>query len=80
MKNNKIIIKKYTKTAKIRKPSKSGQDRHLPGDPKNGQKRLKCHISGFQETDILGAKRLPERTGPELGQQTRNLRATVWQS
>ena len=23
--------------AKIRKPSKSDQDRHLPGDPKNGQ-------------------------------------------
>ena len=65
---------------KSKKPSKSGQDRHLPGDPKNGQKCQKRHISGFQETDLLGAKRLPERTGPELGQQTRSLRATVWQS
>ena len=38
-----------SKSNTARKPSKSGQDRHLPGDPKNGQKRQKCHISGFQE-------------------------------
>ena len=38
---------KNNKTAKIRKPSKSDQDRHLPGDPKNDQKRQKYHISGF---------------------------------
>ena len=52
-KSNKIInnyIKnnnKHQKIVKIRKPSKSGQDRHLPGDPKNGQKRQKRQLSGF---------------------------------
>ena len=36
--------------SKIRKPSKSGQDRHLPGDPKNGQKHQNANFQDFKNS------------------------------
>ena len=35
--------------SKIRKPSKSGQDRHLPGDPKNGQNVQNAIFQDFKK-------------------------------
>src|SRR3989338_3303637 len=59
IKNNKIIIKKSIITVKTQKSQKSGQDRHLPGDPKKWPKLPKTSYFRISRNGCLVAKAAP---------------------